>query len=45
MWWHHEPLEAITWFMNKYPTRYKYLMKAKNEILKINYQEEIDKLK
>jgi hypothetical protein len=31
--WHEEPLEAATWFKQKYPERYQYLLKAKNIVL------------
>jgi len=32
LWWHKEPLEAGEWFKNKFPKRYKYLEKEKNNI-------------
>lgn len=32
--WHEQPLQATEWFKNKYSVRYKYLMQAKNVILK-----------
>ena len=31
-WWHKEPLEAAAWFKKKFPGRYKYLEKHKNDI-------------
>lgn len=32
MWWHKNPLAAHEWFKNKFPFRYEYLMKKKEEI-------------
>ena len=32
---HKEPLQFTDWFQKKYPDRYKYLMKAKDEIKKM----------
>lgn len=29
--WHKNPLEATEWFKNKFPDRYKYLMREKNK--------------
>lgn len=40
-WWHRSPLEAITWFQETYPKQYEYLLKAKNEIEKPDYEEVI----
>ena len=43
--WHRELLVAITWFQKKFPKRYEYLLKAKNEIGEIDYEEIIEKFK
>ncbi len=33
LWWHHEPTEAGLWFKKKFPQRYKYLEKAKKNVI------------
>ncbi len=30
-WWHKNPLEATEWFKSKFPGRYAYLMKHRND--------------
>ncbi len=35
-WWHKNPLEAIEWFKGKFPARYDYLMKHKEEVVKFS---------
>jgi len=37
-WWHKNPLEAYEWFKSKFPKRYDYLMKKKEEVIKFNEQ-------
>ena len=32
--WHKDPLKSITWFSEKYPERYNYLMENRNKLLK-----------
>lgn len=44
MWWHKEPLEAITWYKEVYKKDYKYLLKEKNIYEKPNYEEIIKRL-
>lgn len=34
-WWHHQPLEAVTWFQNTYPLRYEYLMESRRTIRRV----------
>lgn len=33
-WWHQNPLEAAEWFKKKFPKRWAYLEKHKNDIVK-----------
>ena len=44
--WHRSPLEAITWFQEKYPERFEYLMKKKNVLLtdRVDYEDLYKKL-
>ena len=34
--WHKNPIEAYKWFKNKFPDRYKYLDKHKNDVVKFS---------
>jgi len=45
MWWHKEPLEAITWYHAVFAKDYRYLMKEKNVYEKIDYEKIINNLK
>ncbi len=45
MWWHHNPLEAISWYIETHPNDYKYLMKEKHVYEKVDYEKVIEKLK
>jgi len=38
-WWHKNILEAQKWFKEKFPERYKYLMKHKEDSGKFNVEE------
>ena len=38
-WWHKNPLEAQQWFKEKFPERYKYLMKHKEDSGKFTLEE------
>ena len=33
-WWHKNPIEAGEWFKSRFPERYKYLQRVKNERVK-----------
>ncbi len=37
--WHKNPLEATEWFKQKFPDRYDYLMKEKEVISKMSYDD------
>ena len=30
--WHHAPLEAVTWFQQKFPLRYEYMMEVRRTV-------------
>lgn len=38
-WAHKNPLEFADWYRQKYPVRYEYLMKRKNEIVKMTLED------
>ena len=47
-WWHKNPLEAAEWFKTKFPDRWEYLQKHKNDVVKWkeeDYLEMIEKYK
>ena len=35
-WWHKNPIEAGEWFKEKFPDRWQYLQRRKNDIVKIS---------
>lgn len=38
-WWHLEPSESWDWFKKEYPGRYEYLLKAKNKLVKYDFDD------
>ncbi|MCR4329598.1 MAG: hypothetical protein NUV65_03555 [Candidatus Roizmanbacteria bacterium] len=44
-WSHKNPKEFTEWFKGKYPDRYEYLIKAKNEVVKLDYDVVVSELK
>lgn len=43
-WAHKEPHEFVEWFREKFPKNYEYLLKVRNEVEKIDYEEVIESL-
>lgn len=43
--WHGTPLEAMEWFMKKYPERYQKLKLRTQKIYKVNFEKKREELK